>query len=480
MSTTLSTSPKRTNGRATRFPSLTKKEQARIPGLLNKVHPEAIGVTLEHWHGSRGLKQICVQLCSEPLSTTVLHVRIGGHIEVLRSRLREGVRAGLIRQQRRYKGEKGHRSSQQSALWHLCGDGVRQAAAAKPARTYPIESLPKKLQRILNEADWQIRGLTNHQAWCVANLVAVVHVNPGITKLKIKELLGDKDYATVRQHVKWAEDSGAIRVHRPTRKGVMGRPANRYEALLDDIESWRNPKFVGRVLSPGRSLKTLAEMQPPKDHRTPEQRRWCQAIHWKETGLCSAYDWLALQKIVAAIGKSRIITYEALAQEIGCGENAIEKVVRRAKKAELIELKQDAGGRSGRETEWIPKWDRIKSLAGEQQKPSTNGRAKKRTAKEPAEAPAAALTTVVKPQWDAERRNLRLGDQTWAVAKQAKRILEALRSFEEASWREKIDSPFSDNSQAHRDVIFGLNKCCFLKFSSALSGTAIAWKKADF
>jgi predicted transcriptional regulator len=367
-------------------------QTTRLSQSIDKIDPAAIGMTAEHWFGRRGLRQILLQLQDGPLDTRTLHEKIGGATEPLRERLREGVRAGIIAQRRRYKGIPGQRSSQLPALWELDPAGIRRAAVKKPTSNWPIDELPKKLQRIIHEADWGSRGVTNHHAWWIGNLIAIVHVNPVATNLAIKTRLG-VDYATVRSIVKRAETAGAVKVHRPMRRGVIGRPVNRYEPLFDEIATWRNPAFDGRRLAPERSLMTLGQLMVKRDRRTPEQRRICDATVWQETGLTKSAYWDDARVLLALIGTSRITTNEKLAAELGCGVQAIEKTVRRLKRAGLLAKKLNAGGERGRESEYVPAWDIVGQIAGKHLSTNRHQAPKKRAAASPA-------TTGRPREWD--------------------------------------------------------------------------------
>jgi biotin operon repressor len=216
-----------------------------------------------------------------------------------------------------------------------------------------------------------------------------------------------------------------------------------------------------------------------RDRRTHEQRRICEAIVWQETGLTKSAYWDDARVLLALIGTSRITTNEKLAAEIGCGLQAIEKTVRRLKRAGLLAKKPNAGGERGRESEYVPAWGILGRIGGERSKASTNSQAKKRsTAKTPKdETPPPPPPAPVTPQWNASTRTLHFGDLSRTFSPQARVPVKIFPLFEEANWPDKISSPFAGDVQRHKDAIDALNTCGFLRFSSVL-GTDIRWQKA--
>ena len=92
----------------------------------------------------------------------------------------------------------------------------------------------------------------------------------------------------------------------------------------------------------------------------------------------------------------------------------------------------------------------------------------------------------VRPKWDRDRRELRLGGQLVKVFKLPSPLQEAiLMAFEEEHWPPKIDDPLPvhpDLSQSARfhDTIKSLNrnqKSCLIRFMGDGTGEGIRWEK---
>jgi hypothetical protein len=159
----------------------------------------------------------------------------------------------------------------------------------------------------------------------------------------------------------------------------------------------------------------------------------------------------------------------------------LTKSMKRLKSAGLARVRSNNTGRGAKASEIILPWDKLSAVAsgakfrGWKRPAAADKPQPPKTADQPA-ATKPGPPPAEKPTWDAERGELRLARQVWRVAKQAKRIRDVLIAFNAGDWPERVSSPASSNPQAHHDAIRSLNKCPFLKFSSAYSGTMIAWK----
>jgi hypothetical protein len=238
------------------------------------------------------------------------------------------------------------------------------------------------------------------------------------------------------------------------------------------------------LLSPARNKKTLIHLEPKENRCTVQQRRCLAGLTAKDAKL-SDFDFQAMTRVLfPSFGTERITTYHKLASELQCGVTALEKPIRRLKEKGWIEVEKDAGGEGGRETVFRPAWDRAEALYRKfrRTQPRTTRKRQKSRASKTSESSATSPpkpSTEIKPIWDSTTGELRFGDHVHKFARQAHRLRDALNAFQAKGWPEKIDTVCEPNSQPHKDLLTGLNKCKFLYFGSKHSGTMIAWKKSD-
>lgn len=403
-----------------------------LPRLLARIDRRRLALTEHLWSGPKGLVDIVMHLAdSGPQNTAQLVEYFKLERNSLAVRLRAGARFHLLAEKKNAASYGPGKIGRSASDWSVNRIGATALARVEVAPRPPsiIDTLPAKFRDILERWDFEAEELTAQKAWRIAELAAALRSNTITASLReLDALLGRTQrggYAKVS--VTLAERKGHIRVHRPERKGVLGRPSNDYSAMWETFKP--RPSGARRQLAPQRSPQQLGDLDAPKDLRTADQRRWCNAIGWETAGLKNAQYWADAQTLFAAIGTSRVVAYDDLSAQLGIGRTAIEKTVRRLKAAGLLELKRPKGGHGGTLKEWCPDWSKLQSLAGDKAK---SVRKRKATT---------LATESATPTWDATAGELQHGAESCSFAAQARNARAVLDAFQAAACR--------TGSQAH-------------------------------
>lgn len=293
-----------------------------LSDLLDEIEPEVLGIPAQRWDGEKGHKQLCLHLVEGPLSTReLLFKQGGGDIELLRQRLRDLRRSGIVNAEKEYLSPK--RKGPYRNIWTLLPNAISLKAQEQNSTKSLIEELQVKQQRMLHEADWGSLGFSDHAAWRLAEMCAAYEKNPMIPTVELTLLLV-ADKATVNR---WRRDllkPGLLKL-----RNSKGRQWQ--EVQWGIFEKLQSVDLSGRKLAPTRAVTRLSERTPKEDRRTEEQQRCCEILEAEDLGL-SGYAWGAFKVISAAIGTRRFTTREELAAELGGGRRSIDRVLPELKK----------------------------------------------------------------------------------------------------------------------------------------------------
>lgn len=465
---------------------------------LTQLHGLATGLsTVECNHLCRAVER----LANGPAGTSELQRLLGFDSVGATTRiLGHGRRLGIVLSKRRYGAATAPNGrampGQDEAEWSIDNDGLRTIFARlekKPTQSWPLDVLPAKQREYIESIDFAREGLSETEAWWVANIIAMIFLAGGRLKVRRDEMGSDFGLkpATLRPHRTLAEKKGFIAVESPARKGSPRRPTNTYTVIDTKLRSLQS-RGPQRPLAQGRAHTPIGGLWPAVERWAPEQKSVVESIDRMLVGLSDSevkrllrvpvrYKfrrsvWDNLLPVLAMVGDGGRFKLPALCGELGCTEQPLEKVVRKARAAGLLE---PARGPNSKGTLIEPRWTKLQLIAGDVPKPKSKRRTKAPTNGQADAVETASPPPVTKPKWDAEAGVLSFGAESRDYARQAANARRVLTAFHESEWNDWVLNPFKD-PQTHHNAIRILNsKQSFIRFSSSRSGTAISWTKFE-